>query len=259
MANLSGYGSIAPGEPSPSGPMPKVDSPKGDSFYSSKDGSNSKSAKGKADDRKKKAFIEAHAKSDVDFATDAVHHTLGPRANQAAPGNHQHYWPGELKYLSYEPDAEDIPYPWIVARGGTALINDHPNLYAIYGTTHGGDGVTTFGIPDYRKRYVLGSREDTDYTTGTNDGLAIGTRDPKVIHNHNINSGGGHDHTISGAGQTLQSNTTTGGGANRITDGQNHAHGGSTGNAGAHDHGGATVNKTPDIGYFSTLILIYGT
>jgi hypothetical protein len=35
-------------------------------------------------------FKDAHAKSDVDVSRTALHHTLGPGVNQAAPGNHTH-------------------------------------------------------------------------------------------------------------------------------------------------------------------------
>lgn len=32
----------------------------------------------------------AHYRSDIDSSQQALHHTLGPGRNQAAPGNHQH-------------------------------------------------------------------------------------------------------------------------------------------------------------------------
>ena len=259
MSNLSGYGSIAPGEPNPSGGGDYPVNPKGGDFSTtSKSDSKSGASKGKTkDDDQKRAFLMAHAKSDVDFSNDSQHHSLGAGPKQAAPGNHQHAWPGELKYLSYEPT--EIPYPWIAARGGTALIADHPNLFAVYGTTYGGDGVTTFGIPDFRKRYILGSRDTTDYLTGNNDGLAIGTRNPQGGHTHTIPSAGAHAHGIDPqAGGTAFAAGAGGTNVARFANFDGHTHGGNTGNTGAHTHGGADSN-TVGIGYFAVCVLVYGT
>jgi hypothetical protein len=36
------------------------------------------------------AVSDFHTNSDVDTRPEAQHHTLGPGANQAAPGNHRH-------------------------------------------------------------------------------------------------------------------------------------------------------------------------
>lgn len=35
----------------------------------------------------------------------------------------------------------------LVADGSTPLITDYPELFAVYGTTYGGNGTTTFGLP----------------------------------------------------------------------------------------------------------------
>lgn len=37
-----------------------------------------------------KEVAELHTNSDVDGSSKAQHHTLGPNANQASPGNHSH-------------------------------------------------------------------------------------------------------------------------------------------------------------------------
>jgi len=53
--------------------------------------------------------------------------------------------PGELALLPYNP-----PPSWINCDGQLLQISQHPSLFQILGTTFGGDGTTTFGIPDLR-------------------------------------------------------------------------------------------------------------
>lgn len=48
------------------------------------------------------------------------------------------------------------PNGYILAYGQTELIATYPALAAVYGTTYGGDGITTVGIPDYRGRTGIG-------------------------------------------------------------------------------------------------------
>jgi microcystin-dependent protein len=42
--------------------------------------------------------------------------------------------------------------PWLPCRGGTQLIATYPALAAQLGTTFGGNGSTTFGVPDFQGR-----------------------------------------------------------------------------------------------------------
>jgi len=41
---------------------------------------------------------------------------------------------------------------WAFCDGSLQSINDNQTLYALIGTTYGGDGVNTFGLPDFRGR-----------------------------------------------------------------------------------------------------------
>ncbi len=45
--------------------------------------------------------------------------------------------------------------------GATINISSYQSLYAVYGTTYGGDGVTTFQLPDMRNRVLWGSGDAT--------------------------------------------------------------------------------------------------
>lgn len=61
--------------------------------------------------------------------------------------------PGEIRVLA----SETIPPGWAACNGQTLKINDYRDLYAIIGTTYGGDGKQTFALPDLRGRVAMHS------------------------------------------------------------------------------------------------------
>lgn len=48
------------------------------------------------------------------------------------------------------------PTGWAPCHGQTLPISEHPSLYSLLGNTYGGDGTTTFALPDLRGRVPLG-------------------------------------------------------------------------------------------------------
>lgn len=48
------------------------------------------------------------------------------------------------------------PQDWALCNGQLLQISQYDALYALIGTTYGGDGVTTFALPDLRGRIPLG-------------------------------------------------------------------------------------------------------
>ncbi|EJL94400.1 microcystin-dependent protein [Herbaspirillum sp. CF444] len=44
------------------------------------------------------------------------------------------------------------PIDWLLCDGSIKQINDYDLLFTVLGTTYGGDGVTTFALPDMRGR-----------------------------------------------------------------------------------------------------------
>ena len=48
------------------------------------------------------------------------------------------------------------PKDWAACNGQTLQISDNPSLYSLIGTQFGGDGRTSFGLPDLRGRVPLG-------------------------------------------------------------------------------------------------------
>lgn len=44
------------------------------------------------------------------------------------------------------------PSGWAQCNGQLLSVNEYPSLYTLLGTQYGGDGRTTFALPDYRGR-----------------------------------------------------------------------------------------------------------
>lgn len=69
-------------------------------------------------------------------------------------------------FMMWAGDAATPPTGYLLARGGTVLIADYPDLYAVLGTSWGGNGTTTFGVPDMRGRVPVGVNPgDSDFGT----------------------------------------------------------------------------------------------
>ena len=47
------------------------------------------------------------------------------------------------------------PRNWALCDGQILPINQNQSLYSLLGTTYGGDGRTTFGLPDLRGRTAI--------------------------------------------------------------------------------------------------------
>ena len=50
----------------------------------------------------------------------------------------------------------NIPTGFLLCNGQTVYVSDYPDLFALLGTTYGGNGTTSFGIPDIRGRTIVG-------------------------------------------------------------------------------------------------------
>jgi microcystin-dependent protein len=57
-----------------------------------------------------------------------------------------------------------IPRGWHLCDGSLLAVNTNQALFALLGTTYGGNGTTNFALPDLRGRAILG-------TSGTTSGL----------------------------------------------------------------------------------------
>ena len=55
-----------------------------------------------------------------------------------------------------------VPRGWMSCDGQSLLIKDHEDLHAILGTAYGGDGKTTFALPDMRGRIPMHRMANSD-------------------------------------------------------------------------------------------------
>ncbi|TWH48799.1 phage tail protein [Sporomusa sp. KB1] len=85
------------------------------------------------------------------------------------------------------------PENWALCNGSLLSISQYEALYALIGTTYGGDGVTNFAIPDLRGRlpihmgtYTVQGDTTVTYPIGSTDGAetAAVTADQMPVHTH---------------------------------------------------------------------------
>jgi microcystin-dependent protein len=95
------------------------------------------------------------------------------------------------------------PRDWAFCDGELLPISQNQSLYSILGTTYGGDGRTTFGLPDFRGRVPIGQGQGNGLTT-RRMGEQIGIEDVTLstaqmpIHSHAAET------TISGSSVTAK-------------------------------------------------------
>lgn len=80
------------------------------------------------------------------------------------------------------------PRGWALCAGQLLSIAQNDTLYALIGTTYGGDGVTTFGLPDLRGRIPVGQGQGQGlgtYVMGQQAGTETVTLSTLQIPQHN--------------------------------------------------------------------------
>lgn len=79
------------------------------------------------------------------------------------------------------------PRSWVFCQGQLLSLSTNQAVYAILGTLYGGDGRTTFGVPDLRSRTVVGVGAGTNlsvYTPGQKIGVETVTLTANQIPAH---------------------------------------------------------------------------
>lgn len=104
---------------------------------------------------------------------------------------------GEIRYFPY---LRGAPSGWLICDGSTPTIQQYQMLAALLGTTYGGDGSTTFGLPDLRGRVPIGAG------AGTPIGQAQGSETVQLNTTHLPP----HQHFIDASTQPANSNDPTG-------------------------------------------------
>jgi microcystin-dependent protein len=82
-----------------------------------------------------------------------------------------------------------IPRGWALCNGALLAIQTNQALFSLIGTYYGGDGVTSFALPDLRGRAILGSSGNSgQYPVGMTSGsIAVTLTVPQIpAHNHLI-------------------------------------------------------------------------
>jgi microcystin-dependent protein len=118
---------------------------------------------------------------------------------QASAGVDPFY--GEIMWVGFT----FCPRGWAEAAGQLLPIAQNQALFSLLGTTYGGDGRTTFGLPDLRGRVPMGRGQGAGLTN-RGQGQRLGTETETLSiqnmpnHNHQINvSQGATDNDASGS------------------------------------------------------------
>jgi microcystin-dependent protein len=87
------------------------------------------------------------------------------------------------------------PVGWLLCQGQALAISDYDVLYALLGTTYGGDGVSTFNLPNLSSRIPVhpGSNGGTAYTMGQMGGAesVTLTSSQLPVHSHAFGASSG--------------------------------------------------------------------
>lgn len=83
------------------------------------------------------------------------------------------------------------PHGWATCSGQLLSVTQNSALFSLLGTTYGGDGRTTFALPDLRGRIAVGTGHGqglTDRTLGETGGSETVqlTRNDLPAHNHSV-------------------------------------------------------------------------
>ena len=122
---------------------------------------------------------------------DSVANIRGPQGPQGEKGE-----PGEsIPVGSIIPYGNSVvPETYLLCNGQAVSRTDYPELFAIIGTSFGsGDGSTTFNVPDYRDKFVLGAGGDVDLAETGGEKEVTLTLDEVPPHYHYLNNNGNDD------------------------------------------------------------------
>lgn len=98
---------------------------------------------------------------------------------------------GEIKLLAYN-NSDRVPRGWALCNGQLLPINQNQALFSILGTVYGGDGITSFALPDLRGRVPV-------HVSGT---FPLGTAQGEDKHTLTINEMPMHTHQVSASNAT---------------------------------------------------------
>jgi microcystin-dependent protein len=141
---------------------------------------------------------------------------------------------GEIRMVAFN----FAPYGWALCNGQTLSISQNTALFSLIGTYYGGDGVTTFQLPNLQSRvaihqgqgvglspYVIGQQGGTENVTlntqqmpqhnHTVAVLGVNGGSNKATNNYLADSTGGNVYTTGPTNGTLNANAVSFAGSNQ--------------------------------------------
>lgn len=103
---------------------------------------------------------------------------------------------GEIRICSFG----FAPRGWAKCDGQLLLIAQNSALFAILGTTFGGDGITTFALPDFRERFPM-------HTSGTHNLGETGGEKSHVLTSAELPA---HTHPVAASGAAASASGAAG-------------------------------------------------
>ena len=143
---------------------------------------------------------------------------------------------GEIRLVGFN----FAPYGWNLCNGQLTAISENPTLFNLIGTTYGGDGQSTFGLPDLRSRipihfgsissgqsYIMGQSGGAETVTITSSTYPTHTH-PLQASTNNTNLTANPAGNVTGGGQKIYANgasdNTMSNAAVSVATGQNQPH-----------------------------------
>jgi len=103
------------------------------------------------------------------------------------------------------------PTGWLICDGRTLKISQYLALFQMIGTLYGGDGITTFALPNCSGNVIVGKNSLSTYANslgqsgGEETHLLVSSEMPTHAHTGTTDSAGAHVHTLNNA-TTVQIN-----------------------------------------------------
>lgn len=101
------------------------------------------------------------------------------------------------------------PAGWLFCQGQSLSITDYEALFALIGTTYGGDGQTTFAVPNLASRVPLHQSPDHPLASAGGAEQVTLTRDQLPVHTHTAAASDATGTSASPAGNVWASGSTT--------------------------------------------------
>ena len=106
---------------------------------------------------------------------------------------------GEIRTFSFG----QIPRGWLPCDGSLISLNDNQALFALIGTVFGGDGQTSFALPDLRGRAAIGASNEQPLGQQGGEELHVLSSDELPPHSHQAMASGAAGNSSGPAGAVL--------------------------------------------------------